>query len=321
MQSPNKTTTEFLGSTLLLASLLTIAIGLLWWFGRKDQREGWWDKSVAEPTVEESEAPKPRIGYRKSSRAAESDKAPATESAERRSQAQAHPNEEAPGAVQKAMDLIDRGLWADAEAILRNYLAEHPKDEMALVEMAMIQLLDRKDSAAALPYLKEAILVNPQNDVVMEELLRSFEETQDWDKGLEFLSSLPSDPPSAAVSYGMGAALLELDRPQEALEILQRAVYDNNVQSFDTRDTLAQAYMATGQTDAALRELEAIAQGPYSSSQTHYTKLQMASIMIETRQFADAQAILQSLQGSEDADGDTLAYLMQQLDEQQQAQY
>ena len=48
------------------------------------------------------------------------------------------------------VSLVDGGQWQQAELALQELLTQNPRHEMALVEMAMLQLIDKRDPEAGL---------------------------------------------------------------------------------------------------------------------------------------------------------------------------
>lgn len=61
--------------------------------------------------------------------------------------------------LQRAMELVDQGHWEQAEPILLAELERDPKNEGVLLELAMIQILDKHEPQSAQPYLESAIRV------------------------------------------------------------------------------------------------------------------------------------------------------------------
>ncbi len=214
--------------------------------------------------------------------------------------------------VLNARALVDQNRWSEAEKVLTAYLKQNPQSEAALIEMAMIQMLDKQDSAAARPYLEQALTINTQNEVVVHELLRIYQDGRSWEEGLNFMRSLPNDSPY--VSFGVGSILLELNRPVEAAEVLHRTVYEAGYQAYDVRETLAESMWSAGRGDEALEEFAAVIDGPYKPAQLRAAKIRMASLLMERGQTEEARGMLQGLQEA-DPNDEWVAYLMGQLGE------
>jgi tetratricopeptide (TPR) repeat protein len=294
---------DFLRSLGLLLVVLALAGAVLLLVRKKPEKEGWWSQEAAPSPAKLSQLSESR---------------PAAPAARRSYDAASNvsgPDGRELAEVQKAMALIDQGQWQEAESLLQEILRQDPKNEAALIELGMIQLLDRRDSLTAKPYLEQAFQVNPRNEVVMQELLGIYEETKTWEAGLNFFRSLPPEArQSGFADFSVGAALMALERPQEAVEAFQRAVYDVGYQAYSARESLAEALTASGRTEEAIREYEAVIMGPYMPQQIHTARVKIASLLIDRQQYAEARRILIQLQDSQPAD-EWVAYLLRQINE------
>ena len=65
-------------------------------------------------------------------------------------------------------------------------LKSDPKNVEALRELAMLNLLDKKDSLAATGYFERAFVEDPNDSGVMNELLQLYQEQGEINKGLKF---------------------------------------------------------------------------------------------------------------------------------------
>lgn len=203
----------------------------------------------------------------------------------------------------KAMELVDQGHWDQAEPILLAELERNPRDEAILLELAMIQILDKHELAAAQPYLETAIRINPKNDAAVEELLGVYEEGQNWDQALRFFESLPPDAEGRGfVNYGKGNALLSVGRNGEAVDVLRKAVYEDDNKAFTARDSLATAYESLGRYDEASKEYEQVISGPYKPEQIRLAKIRLADNYANQKNFDQARAILEPLIAAEPKD-------------------
>lgn len=219
--------------------------------------------------------------------------------------------------LQRAMQLIDSGSWREAEALLLDILAKDPRDEGALVELAMLLLIDKHDSRAAQPYLERALEVNPDNEAAVQELLGVYEETRNWDQGLAYLRSLQGDARKTGyVDYGIGSALISMGRPGEAVPALQKAIYEYGYKEYTAREGLAEAMVDSGRIDEGIREYQAIIDGPYKPNQVRVAKIRIASALIEKQQFAEARRILQPLSDNDPKD-EWVASLLRDIDSKQ----
>lgn len=313
MQSKHNSSRELLRATGLLVLLLIVAGALLKYVGEKSPAPAWWQEGETErfeTSAQLTAQPNNSLDSSASENPSRENASsvPSQRSRSRTAEGAALP----PEPVQNAMKLVDQGRWSEAESLLAAYLKQNPQNEAGLVEMAMIQMLDKQDSAAARPYFEKALEINPQNEVVVHELLRVYQETRSWDEGLNYLRSLPSESPY--VSFGVGTILFELNRPVEAAEVLQNTVYEAGYQDYDARETLAEALYAAGRGDEALQEFNKIIEGPYKPSEVRSAKTRMASVLLERGQTEEARNLLQALQEADPSD-EWVAYLMGQLNE------
>ncbi|SMF25110.1 tetratricopeptide repeat protein [Pseudobacteriovorax antillogorgiicola] len=163
-------------------------------------------------------------------------------------------NKDVTHSIQDIVSTVDQGQWQVAEAMLLEYLKLHPNDEQALVEMAMIQLIDKRDSLAAKPYLEKVALGNPNNESVINELLTIYEETNTYQEGLAFLKSIPNEKRnSGIVDYGIGSALVGHGDSEGAVEYLYRALDQGGVERATVQETLADAFLDAGRVDEAIQ--------------------------------------------------------------------
>ena len=155
--------------------------------------------------------------------------------------------------VQKAIDLIDKGNVSEAVTALEGIVKRDPKNENALVELAMINLLDLKQPDQAINYLQRVAEVNPRNQVVMSELVSLYEEENRLDDGLAFLQEVHNKDPQNTpdIAYGIGEIMTMTGRDADAVPFLERATQspENGVRAYRE---LAEAYARNGDTEQAL---------------------------------------------------------------------
>ncbi len=215
--------------------------------------------------------------------------------------------------VQKAIDLIDKGNINDAVAALEAIVKRDPKNETALVELAMINLLDLKQPEQAINYLQKVAEVNPKNQVVMSELVSLYEEENRLDEGLTFLSELHQKDPANTpdIAYGIGEILTMSGRDGEAIPYLERATtsQENGVRA---HRELADAYARAGEGDRAIgaydkailaqdKEIQEKQQRglpvSFAVERLNYTKLDKARELLRNGDTEKAQEIVDEVQG------------------------
>jgi tetratricopeptide (TPR) repeat protein len=310
-----KNQSDFLRSSLILGVLLALAIGILFFMRNRGSQDSLLDQQPVESSTTETQPRKrPRVDVLPSIPLEKSGSNSAgNTTAANQSMAPLKDNSD----LQRAMQLIDNGQWRDAEAILLDILQKDPRDEGALVEMAMLLLIDKQDSRAAQPYLERALEVNPDNEAAVMELLAVYEENHNWEQGLSFLRSLQNDPrKSGYLDYGIGSALVSMGRPAEAIPSLQRAVYEYGYKDYTARQGLAEALVDAGRIEEGLREYQQIIDGPYKPNQIRVAKIRTASALIERQQFNEARRILQPLQDNDPRD-EWVAALLRDIDNKQ----
>lgn len=230
--------------------------------------------------------------------------------------------------VMKAIALIDNGQVNEAVAALEAIVKKDPKNEQALVELAMIHLLDMKAPEQAISYLQKAVVVAPANQVVMSELVSLYDEQQRLEDGVAFLQDVEKqNPGSPDVAYGLGQLLSLAGRDAESIPYLERAAQQGDpVRAY--RD-LAEAYSRTGDPERAIdsydkalqsmdKELDGKrAQGlpaAYVEERIHYTKLDKARELIRMNDLDGAQRLLEEV-GQQMPGDEGVAALLQSLNQ------
>ncbi|MFK7823150.1 MAG: tetratricopeptide repeat protein [Oligoflexales bacterium] len=156
-----------------------------------------------------------------------------------------------------AMNLVDQGNHQAAAKILEKILEFDPRNEMALVEMGMIQLIDLKSPQNAIYYLQSALRVNPSNRVVLSELVGIYDELGQSGTGLNYLQQLYEETSeNTALASGIGQVLAGQGRLQEALPYLEKSAEDS--QSGVALTDLADAYSQTGNKEKSLETYQKV---------------------------------------------------------------
>lgn len=212
--------------------------------------------------------------------------------------------------IEKAVSLVDSGKWQEAEKMLLEILKDDPRNESALVELTMINLLDKKNPDAALPYLEKSLKVNAENESLISELLIIFDEKGTPDKAVDFLKQLAAEQgENPSIDYGMAQALLRSGRQAEAVDYLEKSV--EHREGWDKDEVLEQlgdTYADLGMPDQALdswrrsmeRQRRHIDSFPedreYMMEQYTGTRLKYASALMEAGRFDEVDNILTELE-------------------------
>lgn len=160
--------------------------------------------------------------------------------------------------LDSAINEVDSGNWRKAEEILRGLLKEDPANEMALVEMANIYLLDRRDMTGALPFIKRALESNNNNEDMLNELVNVYSETGNVDEGLDYLMSLSqktqgSGADNGVLDQGIATTLVSVKRPEEAVEYFKSAIAKGaKDEDGQLRGQMGDAYVDAGREELAI---------------------------------------------------------------------
>lgn len=158
--------------------------------------------------------------------------------------------------LDSAINEVDSGNWRKAEEILKELLKKEPKNEMALVEMANIYLLDRRDMTGALPYIKGALETNNNNEDMLNELINVYSETGNVDEGLDYLVNLSQNSQgsnSAVLDQGIATTLVSVKRPEEAVEYFKSAIAKGaKDEDGQLLGQMGDAYVDAGREDQAV---------------------------------------------------------------------
>ncbi len=230
--------------------------------------------------------------------------------------------------ISEAMTHVDSGEWEKAEAILKDILKNDPRNEHALIELAVIQIIDKQDSQAAIPYLEQVLQLNPDNEEAMHELVTTYGELGKNDEGLAYLKSFADQhPESTNAQFGVARALYESDRVDEANDAMDRLI--GRVPSDKAfRYTMDRADMNAnlGRDDEALKSYaEALARSenlspeaasdPSIQDERYQAMMNMALIKQRQGRSDEAHSILERLE-RESPQGEWTSALRAQMDQE-----
>lgn len=218
--------------------------------------------------------------------------------------------------VLDAQRLIESGEPAAAANLLEEYLKSHPDDTQALMELAMIHVLDLKNNDRAKQLLERIVQLDGSHRSALNELVNIYADPSRMDQGLQFLQSQidqSSDPSELHYAY---ARLLSMSgRTDEAMTHYDQAKGLKDIQDQVYVDA-AQAAIQTGNYERAfdnyrnalrLQEDElarAREQGLDSSSfvedRIFATKIDWARMLIRTGRVGQARTILDGITGRDE---------------------
>lgn len=154
--------------------------------------------------------------------------------------------------VRRAMEMVDKGYIGEAVEVLDAVLRRDPRNEQALVELGMLQLLDLKQPEQAASILQRVVDVNPNNQIALAELVNLYEEQGHVEEGLAYLIEANNRHPGAPeLAYGIGQLLSMQGRDTDAIPYLEKASQSPDASGRALRD-LGAAYLNAGDSDKAI---------------------------------------------------------------------
>ena len=181
-----------------------------------------------------------------------------------------------------SLELIDNGDWPKGEKNLLRILKSDPKNVEALRELAMLNLLDKKDSLAATGYFERAFVEDPNDSGVMNELLQLYQEQGEINKGLKFLKAIPEEKKQGpAVDYGIATALSSNGKVEEAISFYQKAVDLMNEGDLTIKEDLADAYGQVGRSAEALDYYQSLLSEVNDPDRVKTLKVKIVATMID----------------------------------------
>ncbi|NRA63861.1 MAG: tetratricopeptide repeat protein [Pseudobacteriovorax sp.] len=126
-----------------------------------------------------------------------------------------------------ATDLVDSGRIEEARRKFLTILDEYPFHIDSLLELSLIELLDRNNPAAAIPYLQRTLEIDPLNDELLGEVAEIYLSSGRLSEGLKFFSDLNRmQNPTPIVSLWLAQLELRSERYLESMSALTGALRD-----------------------------------------------------------------------------------------------
>ncbi len=131
------------------------------------------------------------------------------------------------------------------------------------------------DSAKAENEFKAAQKIDANSEEVVLNIARLYSEQGDTQRATDTLAAVPVSDRSARIEFALGASYDQLKKPKEAAAAYQRAL-DLEPDNLDTERGLANALLADGQLDPALKVLQQIvaAEPQDAQSQIHISEIE-----------------------------------------------
>lgn len=214
------------------------------------------------------------------------------------------------GKLKLAMEMVDNGEVEEASDVLQQILYDEPENVNALLELSLIELLDRGRPQAALPYLIKALQADPANDHLLGEVAEIYIETSQYNEGMEFFSKLHQHvPDSAAISLRRAQLLFYKGDHRQALAVLTPALasFSHRAQavSLQSRIHVSQGKIAQGLEE--YRSAEAQFQNEirkalmndeladYQVKCLETLQIEIAELLIDRQLFREAEEVLYHL--------------------------
>jgi tetratricopeptide (TPR) repeat protein len=131
------------------------------------------------------------------------------------------------------------------------------------------------DSAKAEAQFKAAQKIDGNSEEVALNMARLYSEQGDPKRSAEVLTAIPVDQRSARIEFALGASYEQLKKNKDAIAAYRRAL-DMEPDNLDTERGLANALLANGQLDEALKVLNGIvaAEPQDAQSQIHISEIE-----------------------------------------------
>jgi len=152
--------------------------------------------------------------------------------------------------------LKSAGKTDEANAVSQKWLKDHPRDVMFRAHLAQ-QAIIAKDFRAAIPHLRAALEVEPDNALLLNNLAWSLEQLGDH-SGIDFARrAYELAPGVGSINDTYGWLLVQKGDTARGIELLRQAASLTPADA-DIRMHLAQALLKTGDKAGARTELEAL---------------------------------------------------------------
>jgi tetratricopeptide (TPR) repeat protein len=131
------------------------------------------------------------------------------------------------------------------------------------------------DSAKAEAEFKAAQKIDANSEEVVLNMARLYGEQGDYKRAADTLEAVPVDDRTGRIEYALGASYDQLKKPKEAIAAYRRSI-DLEPENLDAERGLANALLADGQLDEALKTLTDIvtAEPQDAQSQIHISEIQ-----------------------------------------------
>ena len=201
-----------------------------------------------------------------------------------------------PAELGLAQSYLRQSRYADAEKVLRSYIADHAADADAHYLLGYVLFREDKPAESLAVYTEAARLRKPLAENLRTVsldyvLLKDYPDAEHWIK-----SSLALDPNDAEAWYQMGRIEYTLNRFQDSLTAFQRSL-DLDPASVKAENNLGLALEGLNRTDEAVAAYrKAIAMQAESTSPSEQPLLNLAKMLVDRNQLDEALPMLEKAQ-------------------------
>lgn len=218
--------------------------------------------------------------------------------------------------IHDAQELIQHGEPAAAAALLEEILRNEPHNIPALLELAMIQILDLKNMDRGRQLLEQIIKIDPTHRTALNELVNLYSDPLRVDQGLQFFrSQFDFAADASELHYAYGRLLSQTGRTEEALAHFDQAKGLKDIQDQVYVDA-AQAAVQSGNYEKAFESYrnavriqeeelnrareQGIDSAAFIEERIFSTKVDWARMLLRTGRVAEARSMIDSIDGHDD---------------------
>ncbi|MBP9707119.1 MAG: tetratricopeptide repeat protein [Oligoflexales bacterium] len=188
--------------------------------------------------------------------------------------------------------LLSKQLTKALQASTKAYELHEDRPELVLLHALTLEM--NGESRKAIPLFEQLFRMNPNNEELLAGIVDLYRKIGDLEEALKLIDSMKvdkSEPTHAAIIFQKAILLWELDRHKESLELISMLV-----EQFPESDRFlymqAWALEHTKQFELALKAYKSLPEG---SSFVAPSRLRQAIILLELKQYAQAQTITEAI--------------------------
>ncbi|MFK7873821.1 MAG: tetratricopeptide repeat protein [Oligoflexales bacterium] len=212
---------------------------------------------------------------------------------------------------------VDKGNSDHAIELLKRFLEDDPSHEVALMELAMIQLIDQQSPRMAQETFESILHINPNHQMALIELLGLYEDNDLIDEGCQFLKEIYERTPHASkIALALGQFYAQENNQDEALIWLERAALQDEEKP-TALSMLADIWLEMGYFQKSWDIFERLIDYYHSSKEESFheqaiaTRIGQLEMLIHLNRFEEAKDNLSAwIQNSPPEEQEPLSELM-----------